>query len=301
MKKKEKFLNRLKRGVVLFDGGLGTEIYNKGVFINKCYEELNLSNPHLIKQIHEEYKKAGAEVLTTNTYGSNYFKLTSYNLADQLYQINYEGAKLAKEVAGNDVYVAGSVGPLSVQIEPLGKISIDEATEYFKQQIQPLVDGGVDLLIFETFIYPSALKTAIKAAREITDIPIIAQMTIDDDGASLTGASPEIMIEELSNIGADVIGVNCTVGPQTMLQWLESVRELTNIPISIMPNAGKPKNIEGRNIYLTSPEYLGEYAKHFILSGANIIGGCCGTTAEHKKCEICWMLYCLNSSQLKFI
>lgn len=278
------FLKLLKEKVLLFDGGIGTEFYSKGIFINKCFEELNLSNQALVKQTHKNYIDAGSDIISTNTFGANPIKLETHQLQDKVYDINYYGAKLAKEVAKDDVFVAGSIGPLGMQIEPLGKVSFEEAREIFKKQIQPLLDGGVDLLLFETFIYPRTLLQAIKAARDLKpDIPIIAQITIDDDCSTLTGASPELIVKELEKFDADVIGVNCTVGPQTMLQWLEMSRSMTKLPISVMPNAGKPKNIDGRNIYLTSPEYLGEYAKHYIQAGANIIGGCCGTTPEHIK------------------
>ncbi len=278
-----KFLEKLNNGVILFDGGFGTELYKRGVFINKCFEELNLNDPNLVKQIHDDYVTAGADVIETNTFGANRFKLGKYQIKDKLYEINYEGARLAKLAAGDKCLVAGSVGPLGVQIEPLGPTSREEAVEYFKEQIRPLIDAGVDMLIFETFIYGSELEQAVKAAREICGLPVIAQMTIDEDGTSLTGATPEVLIAELEKTGADVIGVNCTVGPRVMLGWLENVRPLTEKPISIMPNAGKPRNIDGRNIYLTSPEYLGEYAKHLINSGANVVGGCCGTGPDHIR------------------
>ncbi len=281
MHKGKEFIQKVSNQVLLFDGGMGTELYNRGVFINQSFEELNLKNPSLVKAVHSEYRKAGADVLETNTFGANRFKLGKFQLADQVYEINFQASKLACEVAGEDLFVAGSVGPLGVQIEPLGPISNDEARDFFKEQIRGLVDGGADLLIFETFIYPNELEQAVRAAREICDLPIIAQMTIDEDASSLTGTSPAIMVDELNKIGADIIGVNCTVGPQVMLNWLEQVRKHTNLPISIMPNAGKPRNIDGRNIYLSTPEYFGEYAKHFIKSGANIIGGCCGTGPEH--------------------
>lgn len=276
-----KFLDKLSEGVLLFDGGNGTELYKRGVFINKCYDELNITNPTLVKKVHEDYKKAGADILETNTFGANRFKLKRYQLHDSLYEINLKGARIAREVAGEDVLVAGSIGPLGIQIEPLGPVSRVEAREYFAEQIKPLLDGGVDLLIFETFIYPDELIQAVKAAKTISDIPLIAQITIDDTLTSLTGAKPEILVKELEKSGADVIGINCTVGPQSMLQWLEQARKLTKLPISIMPNAGKPKNIDGRNIYLASPEYFAEYAKHYIQTGANIVGGCCGTGPEH--------------------
>jgi len=279
----KEFKELIARKPLLFDGGMGTELYKKGVFINKCYDELNLTNPALVKTVHNEYKKAGADVLETNTFGANRAKLLQFQLQAQLYNINFEGAKLAREVAGDALLVAGSVGPLGIQMEPLGPLSRLEARNIFKEQIEALIAGGVDLLIFETFIYPEELKQAVLAARELGDIPVIAQMTIDEDATSLTGAKPEIMVAECAAAAPDVIGVNCTVGPKVMLNWLEQARKYTKLPISIMPNAGKPKNIDGRNIYLTSPEYIGEYAKHYIQAGANIIGGCCGTTPEHIK------------------
>lgn len=277
------FLSQLGERVLLFDGGMGTELYRRGIFINKCFEETNLSAPELVKQIHIDYINAGAQAIETNTFGANRFKLKRFNIQDKLYDIVLAGAKLAREVAGDKVFVAGSIGPLGVQIEPLGPISREEAQEYFSEVIKPLLDGGADLLIFETFINIDELRQAVIAARKMTTIPIIAQITIDEYGNTLTGTDPETTISELESIGADVIGVNCTVGPQTMLDWLERVRPLTSLPISIMPNAGKPKNVDGRNIYLASPEYFAEYAKLFVRSGANIVGGCCGTNPEHIK------------------
>lgn len=283
MLSKEGLLDRIKNGVLLFDGGFGTELYNRGVFINRCFDEINLSDPALVKQIHEDYKRAGADVIQTNTFGANKYKLAKYQLSDKVYTINYEGARLAKSIAGDDINVAGSIGPLGIKIEPLGPTSREEAKIAFTEQIEALVAGGVDLLIFETFIYPEELILATEAAKEICDLPIIAEMTIDEDGTSLTGAEPVDIIEQLERCRADAIGINSTVGPQVMLRWLETVRPLTKMPISIMPSAGKPKNIDGRNLYLTSPEYMGEYAKHFVNAGANIIGGCVGTGPEHIK------------------
>ena len=283
MKDKAELLDKIKNGILLFDGGMGTELYNRGIFINRCFDEVNLSDPNLIRQIHEDYIKAGSDVIETNTFGANRYKLGKYQLADKLYQINFEGARIAREAAKNDVWVAGSVGPIGLKIEPLGPTSKLEAKEMFTEQIQALVDGGVDLIVFETFIYPEELILATEAARAICDLPIIAEMTIDEDCTSLTGAEPEVIIKQLEHCKADAIGINSTVGPQVMLRWLERVRNLTDFPISVMPSAGKPKNIDGRNIYMTSPEYIGEYAKHFVQAGANIIGGCVGTGPEHIK------------------
>ncbi|MFA7626895.1 MAG: bifunctional homocysteine S-methyltransferase/methylenetetrahydrofolate reductase, partial [Candidatus Kapaibacterium sp.] len=283
MDRNNTILDRIKSGVLLFDGGFGTELYNRGVFINRCFDEVNLSNPVLVKQIHEDYIKAGADVIETNTFGANRYKLSKYQMSDKVYSINLRGAEIAKDAAGADTLVAGAIGPLGIKIEPLGKTSIDEAKEAFTEQIEGLVDGGVDLLIFETFIYHEELIIAVEAAKEVCNLPIIAQMTIDEDCTSLTGAEPQFILPLIDKSGADVIGVNSTVGPQVMLRWLEIVRPLTNKALSVMPSAGKPRNIDGRNIYLTSPEYMGEYAKHFIQAGASIIGGCVGTGPEHIK------------------
>lgn len=276
-------INKFRNSVLLFDGGFGTELYNRGVFINKCFDEVNLSNPTLVKQIHEDYIKSGADVIETNTFGANRFKLAKYQMADKVNIINITGAQLAKEAAGEDILVAGAIGPLGIKIEPLGKTSIEEAKEAYTEQIEALVAGGVDLIIFETFIYPEELIIAIEAAKEICSLPVIAQMTIDEDCTSLTGAEPEHIIQLLNRTNADVLGINSTVGPQVMLRWLERVRPLTDKPLSVMPSAGKPRNIDGRNIYLTSPEYMGEYAKHFVQAGASIIGGCVGTGPEHIR------------------
>ncbi|MDT8323837.1 MAG: homocysteine S-methyltransferase family protein, partial [Bacteroidota bacterium] len=277
---REPFLERLRSGVILFDGGMGTELYRRGVFINKCYDELNLSNPALVEQVHRDYMQSGADVLETNTFGANPEKLRAHGLLDRMEEINRRGAEIARTVAGDDVYVAGSVGPLGVQIEPLGPLAREEARALFARQIRALCDGGVDLFVLETFIYPDELEQAILAVREVCDKPVIAHITINDDGTSLTGARPEVLVRELAEMRPDALGVNCSVGPSVMLTWLERARALTDIPISVMPNAGKPKNVDGRNIYLTSPEYLGTYAKRYLQYGANLIGGCCGTAPE---------------------
>lgn len=280
---RETFLEQLARGVVLFDGGIGTEFYARGVFINKCYDELNLSNPTLVEQVHRDYVTAGVDVIETNTFGANPVKLAAHGLLDRLEEINRRGAEIARMAAGEEVLVAGSIGPLGIQMEPLGPLAREEARAHFARQVRVLDDAGVDLFILETFIYPEELEQAILAVRDCCDKPVIAQITINDDSSALTGASPEVLVREIAAMRPDVLGVNCTVGPSVMLSWLEQVRELTTLPISVMPNAGKPKNVDGRNIYLTSPEYLGTYAKRYIQAGANVIGGCCGTGPEHIR------------------
>ncbi len=278
-------LARLKKAPVLCDGAMGTLLYAKGVFINRCYDELNLSRPDLIRGIHHEYLQAGAEIIETNTFGANAFRLARHSLADRVRDINVAGAKVAREATKSfDVWAAGSVGPLGIRIEPLGKTSYDEAREAFRTQISALVEGGVDLLILETFGYLEELHQAILAARDVDPkIPVVAQVTIDEDGNCLDGSTPETFATRLTGWGADVIGCNCSVGPVAMLDALEQVRTVTPLPLSAQPNAGMPRSVEGRNIYLCSPEYMASYARKFVAAGVRLIGGCCGTTPEHIR------------------
>lgn len=278
------FRERLGKEVIVFDGGVGTYLYEKGIFINTCFDELNLINPDIVMEVHRDYINAGADVIETNTFGANRFKLAPHGLETKVYEVNFKGAQLAKKVAGSTTLVAGSVGPLGVQIEPLGKLSYDEAKDAFKEQIRGLLDGGVDLIIIETFSLVSELKQAIRAVKELnTDVPIIAQVTINDDGNLLSGAPLETFVREVSEFAVDAIGLNCSVGPKAMLDALEHLKPLTTLPLSVQPNAGLPQNIAGRNIYMTSPEYIAEYSKRFIQTGASIVGGCCGTNPEHIK------------------
>jgi methionine synthase I (cobalamin-dependent)/5,10-methylenetetrahydrofolate reductase len=279
------FLARLKDSPVLCDGAMGTLLYSKGIFINRCYDELNLSQPDLIRGVHHEYLQAGAEVIETNTFGANRFRLTRHGLDHQIRDINYAGAKLAKEAAKSfDSWVAGSVGPLGIRIEPLGKTSFQEAREAFREQIAALLEAGADLLILETFGYLEELHQAILAARDVdSKIPVIAQVTVDEESNCLDGSTPEVFAPRLEEWGADVIGCNCSVGPVAMLDAVERVRAVSTRPLSAQPNAGIPRSVEGRNIYLCSPEYMASYARKFIAAGVRFVGGCCGTTPEHTR------------------
>jgi len=277
------FLNYLKDNIVLFDGAIGTMLYSRGIYINRCFDELNLSRPELVKEIHNKYIRAGSEVIETNTFGANRFKLNAHGFDEEVSSINYQGARIAREEAGEDIWVAGSIGPLGIRIEPWGPTSIEEARDVFKEQAKALYDGGVDIFILETFYDLGEIQQAIIAVKEICDLPVIAQMTIGDDGNSLYGTTPEHFAKRLSEWGSDVVGINCSVGPQIMLIALEKMVRVADKPISIQPNAGVPRNIEGRNIYLVSAEYMAEYTKRFIQTGAKIIGGCCGTTPEHIR------------------
>jgi methionine synthase I (cobalamin-dependent)/5,10-methylenetetrahydrofolate reductase len=278
-------LKRLKDSPVLCDGAMGTLLYAKGIFINRCYDELNLSQPELIRAVHHDYLQAGAEIIETNTFGANSFRLGRHSIADKVRDINLAGAQVAREAAKSfDVWVGGAVGPLGVRIEPLGKTSFEEARTAFREQIAALVEGGVDLIIFETFGYLEELHQAILAARDVDPkIPIVAQVTIDEDSNCLDGSTPEIFAPRLAEWGADVIGCNCSVGPVAMLDAMERVRAATSLPLAAQPNAGIPRSVEGRNIYLCSPEYMASYARKFVAAGVRLVGGCCGTTPEHIR------------------
>src|SRR5271165_1426936 len=281
----QNFIDRLKQSPVLCDGAMGTLLYAKGIFINRCYDELNLSQPELIRGVHHDYLQAGAEIIETNTFGANSFRLARHSIADRARDINLAGVQVARDAAKSfDVWVAGSVGPLGVRIEPLGKTSFEEARAAFREQIAALVEGGVDLLMLETFGYVEELHQAILAARDVNPkIPVVAHVTIDEDGNCLDGSTPESFTPRIESWGVDVIGCNCSVGPVAMLDVIERVRALTSLPLAAQPNAGMPRSVEGRNIYLCSPEYMASYARKFVAAGVRLVGGCCGTTPEHIR------------------
>jgi homocysteine S-methyltransferase len=281
----DNILERIKKSPVLCDGAMGTLLYSKGIFINRCYDELNLSQPDLIRGIHHEYLQAGAEIIETNTFGANSFRLARHSLADKVRDVNRMGTRLAREAAKSfDVWVAGSVGPLGTRIEPLGKTSFEEARQAFREQIAALAEAGVDLLMFETFGYLEELHQAMLAAKDVgANLPLIVHVTIDEDGNCLDGSDPETFVPRLEDWGADVIGCNCSVGPVAMLDAMERVRAATSLPLSAQPNAGIPRSVEGRNIYLCSPEYMASYARKFVAAGVRIVGGCCGTTPDHIR------------------
>ena len=281
---REPILERFEKRPVVCDGAMGTMLYSKGISLNRCFDELNLTNPQLVKDIHLAYLKAGAEVLETNTFGSTRPRLAKFDLADKVREINLAGVRLAREVAGEDLYVAGAVGPLGVRIEPLGPTSLAEARAAFREQIAALVEGGVDLIIVETMSDLHEAHEALFAAREVEPLlPVVVQMTIQDDGSTPAGTLPEDFTRQLDEWGADVIGINCSVGPATVLETLERMAPLTTRKLSAQPNAGLPRTVEGRNFYLCSPEYMASYARRFIQTGARLVGGCCGTTPEHIK------------------
>lgn len=270
--------------IVLFDGAMGTMLYSKGVFINQCYDELNVRAPELVRDVHRAYVKAGAEVLETNSFGANRMKLSQFGLAAQVHELNRRAAELAREAVDgrHDVLVAGAVGPLGVRLEPFGPTSAAEAREIFREQMEGLKAGGADLFILETFGDLHEIGQAIAAARDVDPtMPVVAQMTIGADGLTPYGATPEDVARALDGFGADVLGLNCSVGPQTILDAIEKMAPLTRRKISAQPNAGMPRDVGGRSMYMASPEYMASYARHLAQAGAKALGGCCGTTPEH--------------------
>ena len=277
------FLEALDDRVLVCDGAMGTMLYAKGVFINKSFDALNITQPDLVAEVHQEYVRAGADIIETNTFGANRLRLGSFGLADRLHDINEQGAKIARHAAREGAYVAGAIGPLGVRIEPWGKTGVDEARGYFREQARALADGGVDVFILETFRDLSEIGAAIDAVRSVSDLPIVAQMTTEEDGNTLDGTPPERFTPDLETRGATVIGLNCAVGPAPMLDTIERMAAVTTRRLSAQPNAGQPRDVEGRNIYLCSPEYMASYARRFILHNVRLVGGCCGTTPEHIR------------------
>jgi homocysteine S-methyltransferase len=293
---------------VLCDGAMGTTLYERGVFINRCYDELNLSQPELIRGVHEEYLLAGAQLIETNTFGANRFRLARFGLEDQTAAINQAGARLARQAVeqlaekqAGEAWVAGSIGPLGVKLEPLGRVGLEEARAAYAEQMTALAGSGpgagsgqvsdqqsgqpgVDLLLIETVMSLSEAEQALLAAREAAPwLPVIVMVTVDEDGTCLDGTLPETAAARLTAWGADAVGVNCSTGPATVLSAIECMSAGTHLPLFAMPNAGMPRAVDGRNIYLCSPEYMASFARKFLKAGVQGIGGCCGTTPAHIR------------------
>jgi methionine synthase / methylenetetrahydrofolate reductase(NADPH) len=269
--------------VYVFDGAMGTMLYSRGVYINRCYDELNLTNPELVLGVQREYLKAGADIIESNTYGANRSKLSGYGLEDKIGEMNREGVRLAREAAADRAFVGGSIGPLGIHIEPYGATSIEEAHTIFREQATALAEAGVDLFVLETFSDVNEVQQALLAVRSVSDLPIVAQITIQNDCNTSYGTSPEVFTKQLDEWGADVIGLNCSVGPHTMLEAIERMQAVTRRKLSAQPNGGLPRQVDGRMFYMASPEYMAKYAKRLIQAGAKFVGGCCGTTPKHIK------------------
>ncbi len=285
--------------VVLCDGAMGTMFYGGGVFINRCYDELNLSEPEMVRSIHAQYLQAGAEIVETNTFGANRLRLERYGLADKVREINVAGVKLARQCVEEigerqavDAFVAGAIGPLGVRLEPEGRVTLEEAYAAFAEQVAALAEGGpgvgADVLVIETMVSVAEAEQAVKAAKAVaakagSALPVIVMMTVAEDGNCLDGTTAEETAKRLEAAGADAVGCNCSSGPAVVLSVLERMRTATSLPLAAMPNAGMPRSVDGRNIYLTSPEYLASFARKFAQAGVTFIGGCCGTTPNHIR------------------
>ncbi|MBI5510293.1 MAG: bifunctional homocysteine S-methyltransferase/methylenetetrahydrofolate reductase [Deltaproteobacteria bacterium] len=281
---KGSFVEEVQERVIVADGAMGTMLYAKGIYVNQCYDALNLRDPDRVREIHADYIRAGAELVETNTFGANPLKLAPHGLAADCEAINRKGAELARDVGGDRVWVAGSVGPLGRQLSPIGKISVAEAIDYFRPQIRGLAKGGVDLLVIETMADVQEMSAAVQAARLECALPILTMATFPAEGRTLVGYTPEEVMTDMNLLGVQAVGANCSEGPHDMLETIERLRLAgPEMPLAAMPNAGSPRMVDGRVLYMTSPEYMAEYARRFILAGAHLIGGCCGTTPDHIR------------------
>lgn len=291
----------LEERVILTDGAMGTQLYERGVFINRCFDELNLIQPELVRRVHQDYLAAGAELLETNTFRANRFALSGYGLESQVEAINTAAVRIARDCAGDHAYVAGAVGPLGVTLAPIGRVSPQEAQHHFAEQIAALDAAGVDCLMLETFLSIEELELAFRAARSVSKKPIIAQMAFRfSDKGEVIGLPPAEAARRMTAWGAEVIGTNCVQGPEAAVRVVEEMRGVTDAKLSAIPNAGVPQVIEGRMIYLASPEYMAEYARRLVQQGANIVGGCCGTTPA-EIAEMAKFLRSISPRQRAFI
>ncbi len=284
---RSKFLDYLERSELplLSDGGMGTMLNAKGIGFEKCLDALNLSNPDLVMEIHQAYTESGSEIIQTNTFGANRFKLADHDLGDQVLEINQAGVEIARRAAkasGKEILIAGDVGPLGIRLSPYGRVQKSEASQVFSEQIDALCRAGVDLLILETMSDLNEMLEAINSAHHICNLPIVASMTFTSDDRTLLGDTPAHVAQSLQQSGADVIGVNCSGGPAQILRILNVMRQtVPEARFSAMPNAGFPEQVGGRFMYPAAPDYFGDYSRALQEAGACLIGGCCGTTPDH--------------------
>lgn len=271
------------RRVHVMDGAMGTMLYGRGVFVNVCYDELNATRSKLVEEIHEQYVRAGAEVIETNTFGANPVKLSAHGLDERTEELNRRAAEIARRASAGRAAVAGAIGPLGVRVEPLGPTSLDEARAYFARQAAGLLEGGVDGFVLETFSDLAELEQAAKAVLDLCSLPVIAQVTVGEDGKTANGATVGQAARAAAEWGVAAVGLNCSVGPAVILDALERMAAATDLPLSAQPNAGLPRTVRDRKIYMAGPEYMGLYARRVIAMGARFVGGCCGTTPEHVR------------------
>jgi homocysteine S-methyltransferase len=281
------FLQKLQEQPLLGDGGMGTMLYAKGASSEQCLEQLVVTRPGWVTAVHQAYATAGADVIKSHTFGANRVRLADYGLADHVREFNFKAVRLVRdvrEIAGRALFIAGNVGPLGKRLQPLGPLTANEAADAFREQISVLWEAGADFLLFETFNNLDELLIAVRVAKEICDLPLVASMTYAQDGLTLTGLSPQIVTERLLADGVDLVGANCSVGPAQMLESLAAMHKATpNAHFSVMPNAGFPERVEGRFYYPSSPEYFARHVPLFLAQNARLIGGCCGTTPMHTR------------------
>jgi homocysteine S-methyltransferase len=281
---KNPFLAAIEERILLGDGAYGTVLQSRGVAQNACVDAVVLEDPDLVRRVHEEYIAAGADIIETNTFGANRFRLARHGLEAKVREINFRAAKLArdaKEISGEPVFIAGAVGPTGRMLASIGDVRAEDVRAAFKEQVEALLEGGVDLIILETFPDIPELREAILAVKESCDLPVIAQMTFQRDGRTIGGEPPDEVANTASALGADVAGINCSLGPHHALQVIEEMASASSIRLSAVPNAGLPKYTDDRLIYPSTPEYFAKYVRKLVEAGANIVGGCCGTTPEH--------------------
>src|SRR5437899_1528492 len=278
------FLERLRDGVVVCDGAMGTMLYARGIFVDRCFDELNLSNPGLVQGIPQEYVDAGADVLETNTFGAHRFKLGPHGFEGQVVKINREGARIARAAAQGQALVAGSIGPLGKPLEPFGNITVDDAVAAYREQAQGLVEGGVDLFLLETMPSLDQARAAVTAVKTLSELPIVVSLTFNEEGTTFYGDKPEDVVRTVEEWDVAAVGANCSQGPQPMLETVKRMAAAaTRVKLSAMPNAGAPALVDGRYVYLCTPEYMASYARRFIAAGVSFVGGCCGTTPAHIR------------------
>ncbi len=294
----KQFKEILSKNVLIGDGAMGTMLYQQGVFLNSCFEEANLNNPELVKNIHKKYIEAGADFIETNTFGANSFKLAKFGLQDKVEQVNTKAVELARQCAGSDCLVAGSIGPIGWQLTQYNEDKIFEAHKIFFQQASALINAGVDFIILETFQNTQEICIAIDTILSKFDIAIAAHMTVDRGDETIFGEPVTAALEPVCKRNIAAIGLNCSVGPSDMLSSIEKIRKITDKPLSALPNAGMPRQVEGRMLYMSTPEYMAEYAKRFFEKGARIIGGCCGTTPDHIR-EMVRAVRALDKAEIK--
>ncbi len=284
MSQKDAFDGILARGVVIGDGAMGTMLYQRGVFINTCFDELNLIKPDLVAGIHASYAEAGADFVETNTFGANEFKLSRYGLREKVREINTSAVQIARGAVPQDTLIAGAMGPLGVEFTEFGGLSQERAGDAFRSQARALLNAGVDFLLLETFCNTDELLVAVAVVEDLTDLPIVAQLSVNENNETIYGRPLDDSIARVAALDAvAAVGLNCSQGPSEMLTGLEIIRKITDKPVSVQPNAGMPRQVENRTLYMCTPEYMAEYAKRFYEKGASIIGGCCGTTPDHIR------------------